>query len=253
MGLEAVNSKYEWARHHFQLYHLALAQYLQINPCKFVPKPNVTTDDNGRRWVKGTFEAKEPIPEQLSQIIGDCLGNLRSTLDYLVWELVLANGKNPARKNAFPISVTSDSYAQEIKRGRLANVDPAAIAIIETLQPYHAVNPDQALLAVLSEFTNVNKHRRILLTCLKTVMPMPDLHYVGTQAWGTVNPPSAQGNAEFGPFEVFGDEVKVQANVVAYVAFDEAPAQGFDVWSLLERMADYLNTIVFPQFERFFS
>ena len=253
MGPKAINSKFNWARHHFELYHLALAQYLQVNPCKFVPKPNVTTDNDGRRWVMGTFEAKEPLPEPLAQIIGDCLGNLRPTLDYLVWELVVANGKKPERKHAFPIALTAASYANEIQRGRLNDVDPGAIAFIEALQPYHAANPDQALLAVLNEFTNINKHRRILLTCLKTVMPMPDLHFVGEQAWGTVNPPPTQGNAEFGPFEVFGDEVKVQANVVAYVAFDEAPAQGFDVWSLLERISDYLNTIVFPKFGEFFA
>lgn len=250
--MNAINSKFNWARHHFEYYHLALTKYLQINPCKFVPKPNVTTDESGRRWVMGTFEAKEPVPETLTQIVGDCLVNLRSTLDYLVWELVLANGKQPTTGNAFPVALTTDSYAKEIKRGRLCDVDPDAIAIIESLQPYHAVDPEQSLLAVLHKFTNINKHRRILLTCLKTVMPMPDLHFVGEQAWGTVNPPSTQGNAEFGPFEVFGDEVYVKTQMVAYVAFNEAPAEGFDVWSLLERTADYLHTGVFPQFEKFF-
>jgi hypothetical protein len=161
-SIQAVNSKFDWARHHFQLYHAEMTQYMQINPCKFVPKPNVTTDQDGRSWVMGTFECAIPIPEQLPLIVGDCLGNLRSTLDYLVWELVLANGKKPGINNAFPIAQTPDAYAKEINNGRLRGVCSAACAVIETLQPYHARNDaDKSLLSVLNKFTNVNKHRRI--------------------------------------------------------------------------------------------
>ena len=252
-SMQAVDSKFNWARHHFQLLYAELTGYLQVNPCKFVPKPNVSTDENGRSWVMGTFEAVIPIPERLPLILGDCLGNLRSTLDYLVEQLVLANGQKPAKSNAFPIALTSDAYREELDRGRLRGVDPDAIAVIKELQPYHlGIDAERSRLAVLNKFTNINKHRRILLTCLKTVAPMPDLHFIGTQAFATVNPPVIQGNAEFGPFEVFGDQVKVKANVVAYVAFDEAPAHGFDVFSMIESIADHLNTAVFPKFERFF-
>jgi hypothetical protein len=251
--MQAVNSKFEWARHHFHLYHVEMVKYMQVNPCKFVSKPNVSTDEDGRRWVMGTFECAIPIPETLSLIVGDCLGNLRSTLDYLIWELVRANGKKPGINNAFPIAHTTDAYAKEINNGRLRGVAPAAQAIIETLQPYHArTDAQSSLLSVLNKFVNINKHRRILLTCLKTVKPLPDTIIVDGQTFSTVNPPKFQGNAEFGPFEVIGDQVKVQAEVVAYIAFDEAPAQGFDVWSLIERMADYLNEGVFPQFDSFF-
>jgi len=252
-SMDAVNSKFNWARHHFELLYAEVAEYLKVNPCEFVPKPNVSTDENGRSWVMGTFEAKIPIPERVPLIVGDCLGNLRSTLDYLVWELVLANRKHPTPLNAFPIALTSDAYTKELERGRLSGVDPKAIALITDLQPYHlGASADQSILAVLNKFSNINKHRRILLTGLKTVMPMPDLHYVGAQAFATVNPPAIQGNAEFGPFEVFGDEVKVKAQVVAYIAFDEAPAQGFDVYSMIERIADYISTTMFPMFDSFF-
>ena len=151
--MQAVNSKFDWARHHFELYHAELTKYMQVNPCKFVPKPNVSTDENGRSWVMGTFEVKIPIPEQLPLIVGDCLGNLRSTLDYLVWELVLANGKKPTPGNAFPIAHTLKSYTEEIDRGRLKGVDSGAVALIEKLQPFHVANPDCSLLAVLNKFT----------------------------------------------------------------------------------------------------
>jgi hypothetical protein len=50
-----------------------------------VREPSVSTDD-----LVFIFRAKEPIPTRFGLIIGDSLQNLRSSLDYLVWELVLA-------------------------------------------------------------------------------------------------------------------------------------------------------------------
>ena len=252
MGIEAINSKFNWARHHFELLYSELANYMEVNPCKFVPKQNVTTDENGRQWVTGTFEAARPVPEKLSHIIGDCLGNLRSCLDYLVWELVLANGKKPVRKNAFPVAISTQAYADEIKRARLQNVDPGAAAVIDKFQPYHVgVAANESLLAVLNEFVNINKHRRILLTTLKTIGPVPNMQFAGTQAFAMVDPPTIQGNAEFGPFEVFGNQVKLEAEIVAYIAFDEAPAKDFGVYGIIEAIARFLDAEVFPQFERF--
>lgn len=174
-GLDSINSKFNWANHHFQLLNLAIAEYLKVNPCKFVAKPHISTDEDGRRWVMGTFEAVEPIPEPLALILGDCLSNLRSTLDYLVWELVRSNGKEASVSNAFPVAHTLDAYEEEINRGRLKGVDPAAVALIQSVQPYHLSVPGDTFLSVLNKLTNINKHRRLLLTTLKTVGPIAEM------------------------------------------------------------------------------
>jgi len=251
MPIEPINSKFNWAGRHFERLNTEIAEYLKINPCKFVPKPNVSIDEHGRSWVTGTFEAVEPIPEPLPLILGDCLANLRSTLDYLVWELVGANGKEASISNAFPIAHTLDTYNEEIKRGRLANVAPEAIAIIQSLQPYHLPIPEESLLSILHKLTNINKHRRILLTCLRTIGPVPDMQFVGDQAFAIVDPPTSEGNAEFGPFEVFGNQVKVEADLVAYVAFDEAPVQGFGIYGLIEAISRVIDTKIFAKLEHF--
>ena len=39
-------------------------------------------------------------------IVGDFLANVRSSLDYLIWELALAAKNNPTDKNMFPICTT---------------------------------------------------------------------------------------------------------------------------------------------------
>src|ERR1700686_281492 len=38
------------------------------------------------------FASVDPIPDDISLIIGDAVHNLRSSLDHLAWQLVLANG-----------------------------------------------------------------------------------------------------------------------------------------------------------------
>ncbi len=179
--MQAVDSKFNWARHHFQLLYAELTGYLQVNPCKFVPKPNVSTDENGRSWVMGTFEAVISIPERLPLIVGDCQEAAvhrrlpgRAT-SYCLWE-------SPRKGNAFPIVSYVRRVQGETRQRETSAVDPHTIAVFNELQPYHlGIDAERSRLAVLNKFTNINKHRRLLLTCLKTVAPMPDLHFIGTQ------------------------------------------------------------------------
>src|SRR4051812_24006577 len=46
---------------------------------------------------------REPPLERLGLVFGDMISNLRTTLDYLVWQLVLAAGQRPGRRTSFPV------------------------------------------------------------------------------------------------------------------------------------------------------
>lgn len=253
-SMDAVNSKFEWAHGHFQFLYAEITKYMQLNPCRFVPNPDISFDDQGQGWVMGKFVADPPIPSHLPNILGDCIGNLRYCLDYLVWELVGAYGNKPSRKNAFPVCIIPDDFTAELKRYRLDGINPDALAIIESVQPYHrGDDAPKSLLAVLNEFTNINKHRRVLLATLKTAHPgNTAMQVVNGQLFAQVNPPTSQDDAEFGPFRVTGDQVEVKAQMIAYIVFNEAPAESFEVLSMIEAIANYINTCVLPQFERFF-
>ena len=253
MGIEAIDSKFNWARHHLEFFERELREHMKVDPSNFVREPEVSTDENGRQWVYGTFEMSQAIPEHLPHILGDCLGNLRSCLDYLVWELVGANGNNLSEKNAFPVAVTPENYRGQLTRGLLNGVSPQAAAIIEQLQPYNVgTNAESSLIYVLNKFANINKHRRILLTRLRTTLAPPDLQIVDGQPFAMLNPPTANRNARFGPFEVINGKFQVNTKVVAFIVFDEAPAQDFEIYSLVERIAAFLNDDMFPLFECFF-
>jgi hypothetical protein len=87
------------------------------------------------------------------------ISNLRTTLDYLVWQLVLASGKRPSRRTSFPVAHRPKDWEVQ-SRTSLRGVDPEWVEEIEAAQPYHwgerqSIHP----LAILDHVNNLNKHR----------------------------------------------------------------------------------------------
>ncbi len=61
----------------------------------------INKDAGKQAWV---YRGATPdVPIEWSVRIGEILYNLRSALDHLVWQLVLANGQEPGRDNQFAI------------------------------------------------------------------------------------------------------------------------------------------------------
>lgn len=111
----------------------------------------------------GWLELQLPKPPiHISVIVGECLHNLRSALDYLVWQLVLANPpQEPTSRNMFPICSSPELFAEQLKRGRLNGVALQAQSAIKDLQPFgNAEHP----LSVLDSLNNRDKHRNLNLT-----------------------------------------------------------------------------------------
>lgn len=183
------------------------------------------------------------VPARFGLIAGDILQCLRSSLDYLVWELVLANGQQPTSQNAFPISLTVSDYRNEIdKRKRLSGLDPTASALIDTLQPLWLpeAEREKSPLAVLDKLTNINKHRRVLLTHLKRVVvedePLPFPHILSNLTG--IMPDGAKHI-----FVTFG----------FYVAFDESVVSGSEIGTALNVFGDHIGHEVVPLFQKFFK
>jgi len=125
--------------------------------------------------VRGQFEAergeyvfrceiREPPPARLGVIFGDAIQNLRSALDHLVWQLVIASDAQPDNRNQFPIFVREPSTDRE--RGRwdsaVRGLAPPYVAAIERMQPYKADEPGERTLAVLADLSNADKHRIVV-------------------------------------------------------------------------------------------
>ena len=124
-SLESVKQKTYRARHHYEELVAELIAYYGI----------FTTPDSELTEEQARIKAAEVPPQRLGLILGDCLQCLRSSLDYLIWELVLANETvDPGPTHQFPICNTEKSFAQQIKRDRLKGIDHDAQVLITAMQ-----------------------------------------------------------------------------------------------------------------------
>lgn len=250
-SLNSVELKIFRAAQHIDSLKSELEGYFQSNPGKMVRQPHTCENEGIFRFV-----ANDPIPARFGLIVGDVLQNLRSSLDYLVWELVLAANDQPSEKNMFPICSTVESFDQQIKRHRLDGVSPDAIAEIKSLQPYHlGQDSSKSILWAVDELTNINKHRRILLTSLMaTTVPKENFVVQDGQVW--VHQPAGpvrvfDSNTQF-TFPIIDGKVHVDTQIAAAIAFDEGPAKGMEVSFCAGYWAYYVLKTLLPRFEKFF-
>ena len=118
-------------------------------------------------WV---YRGDTPVaPIEWSIRIGEILYNLRSALDHLVWQLVLANGQKPSRSNEFPITKDESDWSKN--KNKLKGVAPRVEAIIERLQLFTGgINLpfDVGAFQTLNTLCNIDKHRYLIVAIVNS-------------------------------------------------------------------------------------
>jgi hypothetical protein len=142
----------------------------KLSPCRVVPDPNGA----GYSLVKATMPA--PPVEEFSTVVGDCVQNLRSSLDHLVFALAEKYSgplsEEDARTCQFPIvgddskkgqaGFGSNTFRDQALARDIKRVSPQAQTIIERLQPYKLAAAYRThRLWGLSVLSNIDKHRFI--------------------------------------------------------------------------------------------
>ncbi len=125
-------------------------------------------DGQAEEIVQAYLDDPEKTPIEWSIRIGEIVYNLRSSLDHLVWQLVLDNGQEPSRKNAFPI-ILNESDWEKTKRDRLSSIGCKVRKKIRRLQPFGGgINLpfDVSAFKRLDYLCNVDKHRHLHLVCV---------------------------------------------------------------------------------------
>jgi hypothetical protein len=128
-------------------------------------------DPNGERGIRLSGFVLPP-PLRVFTIVGDILHELRSSLDWLVWQLVEENGAGePGDNTGWPVlSVRPTAYKKGPTRGKHpppyieGGVSDVALAVIDDAQPYqweeaYAAHP----LYVLHWLNIRDKHRHIAI------------------------------------------------------------------------------------------
>lgn len=130
--LEGSKLKVMRAREHLNALKRDVANYLNMEPYQFVLQHH-------RDGCTVYPEVSTRPPRLLSVIIGDCVGNLRSALDYIVWELANrfhSKSLNPERdKVYFPIYKTDHTgkFAEHRKKLEQYQIPPAVLDEIENV------------------------------------------------------------------------------------------------------------------------
>jgi hypothetical protein len=104
-----------------------------------------------------------PPPLEFSVLAGEVVHHLRSSLDHLVYQLVLANGQQPTERHEFPICASAQKFAEAISRGKIRGVSAAVQQRIETLQPHRCSPPHDSWLWVVHELDRIDKHRLLVV------------------------------------------------------------------------------------------
>lgn len=127
-------------------------------------------DAGSSEWVL-RFRVLEEPPLRWGILVGDVVHNLRSALDHLAWQLVLANGGEPTWRTQFPIYSDEAAYLRaQGGQAQIAGMRDEDIELIEKLQPFRQPEGHEKPhhLAVLRELSNVDKHRVVHTTLVQT-------------------------------------------------------------------------------------
>jgi hypothetical protein len=115
-------------------------------------------DSEAWEWVE-RFQIRREAPLRFGVILGDCLHNLRSSLDHLMWQVTLLDGNTPDASTQFPISRTEKAFEKAAKR-QIPGLNSAHHDFVRSLQPFNAGDDAEGhALAVLATLSNTDKHR----------------------------------------------------------------------------------------------
>jgi len=118
--------------------------------------------DNGCKHVYRAGPHFPSIDPDWGLVLGDAIHNLRSALDHLAWQLVIANGGTPhdgMGGTQFPVVEKPKQIA--ISGG----IDAQALQIIDDVQPYHGTSDGQNLL-LLNKLDIMDKHHFAIVTAM---------------------------------------------------------------------------------------
>ena len=126
------------------------------------PKPHTSVgefDTDAWEWVE-RFRVHEEPPLRFGVMLGDCVHNLRSALDHLMWQVTLLDGNVPGDATQFPIASKSEGQFEAMADHRVPGLSAEHRARLKTAQPYNA--GDRAHLhplSALATLSNTDKHR----------------------------------------------------------------------------------------------
>lgn len=152
-SLDGAYLKLTRAKRHIEELRLAIQAYFDLTPYQIIKQENSSGD------LVYSLEITQPIPPELGAIVGDTIHNLRSALDLLAWQIVIAGGGKPGKNTSFPITQAQVNF-KAIAHSCLKGASKKSIKYIRRLKPWIGGNKT---LIQLHTLDIVDKHQVILI------------------------------------------------------------------------------------------
>lgn len=232
--------KVERAKQHLSELEGSRQRFLDTEPYAFASKRDPQTGDTVVYMTR-----VETPPAEIGPIAGDVVHNLRSALDHLACQLVIANGMAPTKQTSFPIYDAAAKYHAG-QMGKIKGATAAAINEIDQIEPYQSGKGH--LLWVLHELDIADKHRTLLtsITCLtKAVFPTSSRYlapgcagrFLGLQFGGTLK----AGHVIL----TFQRELYREVQPTFDISFGKSEViEGKPVLSTLQRLTDLVRNLI---------
>ena len=119
--------------------------------------------DNGLKYAFMAYA--EPVPLRFSVLAGEIVHHLRSSLDHLIYALIVKGGGTPTNNNQFPIYLTPEEFDRACNSGLIKGIPRSAKKLIRSVQPYTSPTPEYTILYVVHQYDILDKHRLLVVTC----------------------------------------------------------------------------------------
>ena len=169
MDFQGINARIDHAANQIEMLDADIGRF--CSEIRQMIVHEIDKDAGVQRWI---YRGVAPdIPIEWAIRSGEILYNLRSALDYLVWQLVLDNKDEPTRVTQFPILDKETEWVTPKTERNLKGVAEKHKRTIRFLQPFNPflqlpangeIRPFNAqVFRALRELCNADKHRHLNL------------------------------------------------------------------------------------------
>jgi len=151
-SLEGASLRVERAIRHFDEFSSMLRSFREANKHKVIIQTHEDAPDN----FMVQFDKSLVVPLALSLPVGDSIYNLRSALDYVVYELAILDSGKGQEHTQFPIVDCENNFDEQ--KHHLRGLHEHHIRAIEALQPYKGIEWTKTLRGI----SNPDKHRHLI-------------------------------------------------------------------------------------------
>lgn len=160
--LDGIRVKIQRTQEHIRNLYLDVDRVFNSDPRPYTLIQNLNSQSGRYELTIRQYRAVDVDLLRFSVVAGEIIHHLRSSLDHLVWQLIIANGQDPSSFTyplpEFPIFSRQDKY-ESSGVAKIKGVSKSAMAIIQSHQPYNGGDYRGNYLWIIHEMNNADKHR----------------------------------------------------------------------------------------------